>query len=292
MNKTLKNPIVYILFLLPTILLYCLFMGMPVIQAFYYGFTDWDGLNPPIFNGIENFREAFTDSDFWLSVLNNIYFILFSIVIQLPIIIFLSLLISQVKRFKAFYKTAVFIPSILSTAVIGILWGFIYEPDSGLLNQFLALFGVEKIYWLSDKSTAMISILITNAWQWTGFYVVLILAAILGIPKDLLEQAEIDGATNWNKSTRIIIPLIRPIIIVVMLLSIAGAMKALDIVWVMTEGGPFGTTDVMATYMIKEAFREYQYGYGNAIAILIFIFTLVITGLFQWSTKNNERIEY
>ncbi|MFS1512166.1 carbohydrate ABC transporter permease [Chengkuizengella sp. SCS-71B] len=292
MNKTLRNPLVYILLLLPTVLLYCLFMGMPVIQAFYYGFTDWDGLNPPTFNGIENFQEAFSDSDFWLSVLNNVYFILFSMVIQLPIIIFLALLISQIKRFKAFYKTAVFIPSILSTAVIGILWGFIYEPDSGLLNQFLGLFGVEKIYWLSDKSTAMISILITNAWQWTGFYIVLILAAILGIPKDLLEQAEIDGATNWNKSTRIIIPLIRPIIIVVMLLSIAGAMKALDIVWVMTEGGPFGTTDVMATYMIKEAFREYQYGYGNAISILIFIFTLVITGLFQWITKNKERIEY
>ncbi|MDP5275661.1 carbohydrate ABC transporter permease [Chengkuizengella axinellae] len=292
MNKTLKNPLVYILFLLPTILLYCLFMGVPVIQAFYYGFTDWDGLNPHIFNGLENFKEAFSDSDFWFSLLNNVYFIYFSIVIQLPIILFLALLISQVKRFKAFYKTAVFIPSILSTAVIGILWGFIYEPDSGLLNQFLALFGVEKIYWLSDKNTAMISILITNAWQWTGFYIVLILAAILGIPKDLLEQAEIDGATTWKKSTQIIIPLINPIIIVVMLLSIAGAMKALDIVWVMTEGGPFGTTDVMATYMIKEAFREYQYGYGNAIAVLIFIFTLLITGIFQWITKNKERIEY
>ncbi|NDI34183.1 carbohydrate ABC transporter permease [Chengkuizengella sediminis] len=292
MNKTFKNPLVYILFLLPTILFYFIFMGVPVFQAFYYGFTDWDGLNPPVFNGIENFKEAFGDSDFWLSVLNNVYFILFSVVVQLPIILVLALLISNVKRLKGFYKTAVFVPSILSTAVIGILWGFIYEPDSGLLNQFLAIFGIEKIYWLSDKSTAMISILITNAWQWTGFYVVLMLAAILGIPKDLLEQAEIDGATNWQKSTKIIIPLIRPIIIVVMLLSIAGAMKALDIVWVMTEGGPFGTTDVMATYMIKEAFREYQYGYGNAISVLIFIFTLVITGLFQWITKNNERIEY
>jgi len=202
-------------------------------------------------------------------------------------------LIANVKKLKGLYKTAVFMPAIMSTAVIGILWGFIYEPNIGLINKIIGLFGIEPIFWLSDEKFAMLSILITNAWQWTGFYIVMVLAAILAIPGELDEAAKIDGATGVQRALRITLPLIMPIISVVIMLSIAGAMKAADIVIVMTKGGPAGSTEVMATYMIKYAITNFKYGYGNTIAVLIFMFTLLITAFYQLVVaRRNERIEY
>lgn len=294
MNKTLRNPMVYISFIIPSIVLYFLFFIYPMLTSVYYGFTNWDGLNEPKFIGFDNFVKVFNDADFLSAILNNIYFILFSVFIQVPLIIFFALLISSVKKLQRLYKTTVFLPSILSTSVIGILWGFIYEPDMGLLNRFLGLFGIEPIYWLSESSTAFISILITNAWQWMGFYIVLILAAILAIPKELNEAAAIDGATGFQQATKITVPLIMPIISVVVMLSIAGAMRVVDIVLIMTKGGPAGATDVMASYMVTRAFNYGEYGYGTTIAIVIFVFSLVLTALYQilFNRKTNERIEY
>lgn len=266
----------------------------PILNSIYYSFTSWNGVSEnPKFIGFKNYIKAFGDERFWESALNNGWFILFSCGIQVPLIVLFSLLIANVKRLKGLYKTAVFLPSIMSTAVIGILWGFIYEPNIGLLNQILGLLGIEPIYWLSDEKYAMFSILLTNAWQWTGFYIIMVLAAILAIPRDLDEAAEIDGANRLQRALSITLPLIKPIISVVIMLSIAGAMKAADIVIVMTKGGPAGSTDVLATYMIKYAITNFKYGYGNTIAVLIFVFTLILTALYQvMIARRSERIEY
>lgn len=294
MNKSLKNPWVYSMFILPALILFIMFFIYPIFNSIYYSFTSWNGVSEnPKFIGFENYTKALGDERFWESALNNGWFILFSCGIQVPLIVFFSLLIANVKRLKGLYKTAVFLPSIMSTAVIGILWGFIYEPNIGLLNQILGLFGIEPIYWLSDEKYAMFSILLTNAWQWTGFYIIMVLAAILAIPRDLDEAAEIDGANRLQRALSITLPLIKPIISVVIMLSIAGAMKAADIVIVMTKGGPAGSTDVLATYMIKYAITNFKYGYGNTIAVLIFVFTLILTALYQVIiARRSERIEY
>jgi raffinose/stachyose/melibiose transport system permease protein len=294
MNKALRNPLVFILFVIPALVLFFVFFIYPIFSSIYYSFTSWNGVSDTVkYTGLANFRKALGDDRFWVSVKNNGWFILFSVFIQVPLIVFFSLLIANVKKLKGLYKTAVFMPSIMSTAVIGILWGFIYEPNIGLFNKLLGLFGVEPIYWLSDERFAMLSILITNAWQWTGFYIVMVLAAILSIPGELDEAAAIDGATGFQRATRITLPLIVPIISVVIMLSIAGAMKAADIVIVMTKGGPAGSTEVMATYMIKYAITNFKYGYGNTIAVLIFVFTLIVTALYQLLfNRRSERIEY
>ncbi|CQR57118.1 sugar ABC transporter permease [Paenibacillus sonchi] len=294
MNKSLRNPLVFTLFILPALLLFLIFFIYPIFSSLYYSLTSWNGVSDTVkFTGLSNFEKAFGDDRFWVSVKNNGWFILFSVFIQVPLIVLFSLLIANVKKLKGLYKTAVFMPSIMSTAVIGILWGFIYEPNIGLFNKVLGIVGIEPVYWLSDERFAMLSILITNAWQWTGFYIVMVLAAILSIPGELDEAAAIDGASRFQRATRITLPLIVPIISVVIMLSIAGAMKAADIVIVMTKGGPAGSTEVMATYMIKYAITNFKYGYGNAIAVLIFIFTLVVTVLYQLLfARRNERIEY
>ncbi|WP_379161854.1 carbohydrate ABC transporter permease [Paenibacillus sp. sgz5001063] len=294
MNKSLRNPLVFTLFILPALILFLMFFIYPIFSSLYYSMTSWNGVSDTVkYTGISNFKKALGDDRFWVSVKNNGWFILFSVFIQVPLIILFSLLIANVKRLKGLYKTAVFLPSIMSTAVIGILWGFIYEPNIGLFNKLLGVVHIEPVYWLSDERFAMLSILITNAWQWTGFYIVMVLAAILSIPRELDEAAAIDGATGFQRATRITLPLIVPIISVVIMLSIAGAMKAADIVIVMTKGGPAGSTEVMATYMIKYAITNFKYGYGNTIAILIFMFTLVVTALYQLLfARRNERIEY
>ncbi|WIV18079.1 sugar ABC transporter permease [Paenibacillus polygoni] len=294
MNKSLRNPLVYILFIFPALLLFFMFFIYPIFSSIYYSFTSWNGVSAnPKFIGFSNYLKALEDERFWESAKNNGWFIVFSCFIQVPLIIFFSLLIANVKKLKGLYKTAVFLPSIMSTAVIGILWGFIYEPNIGLLNKLLGLIGIEPLYWLSDEKYAMFSILLTNAWQWTGFYIIMVLAAILSIPRDLDEAAEIDGATRLQRALSITLPLIKPIISVVIMLSIAGAMKAADIVIVMTKGGPAGSTDVLATYMIKYAITNFKYGYGNTIAVLIFIFTLILTALYQlFIARRSERIEY
>lgn len=294
MNKALRSPILYLLFILPCLILFFMFFLYPIFSAVKYSFTNWNGVSEaPKYIGFDNFTKALTEERFWGAARNNGFFILFSVCIQVPLIVFFSLLIANVKKFKGLYKTAVFLPSIMSTAVIGILWGFIYEPNIGLLNKVIGVFGIEPLYWLSDERYAMISILITNAWQWTGFYIVMVLAAILSIPRELDEAAAIDGASGIQRAFSITLPLIKPIISVVVMLSMAGAMKAADIVIVMTKGGPAGSTDVLATYMIKYAITNFKYGYGNTIAVLIFVFTLILTAVYQLIVaRRTERIEY
>ncbi|WP_027091247.1 carbohydrate ABC transporter permease [Cohnella thermotolerans] len=293
MKTTLRNPYVYLLFVLPTIALYFLFFIYPMLTSVYYGFTNWNGLDTKDFVGFDNFVNAFKDADFRNSIVNNLYILLFSCCVQVPLIVVFSLLISSVKRFQGFYKTTVFMPSILSTSVIGILWGYIYDPDVGLINSILQAFGLEPIYFLADMKWALVSILITNAWQWMGFYIVLILAAILAIPKDIDEAAMIDGATGVQRAWYLTVPLIKPIINVVIMLSIAGALRVVDIVLVMTGGGPAGATDVMASYMVNKAIKYGDYGYGTALSIIIFAFALVLTALYQiLIVRRQEKVEY
>ncbi|MFC5471700.1 carbohydrate ABC transporter permease [Cohnella suwonensis] len=292
MKNTLKNPAVYLMFVIPTIAHYGLFFLYPMFSSVFYAFTDWDGLNPAKFIGFDNFTKAFSDDQFHVAIWNNMYFLLFSVILQVPVIIVCALLISNVKRFAGLYKTTVFVPSILSTSVIGILWGFIYDPDIGPIAAFLKFFGMEPIYWLAESKWAMKAILITNAWQWVGFYIVLILAAILAIPKDIDEAAAIDGATAPQRAWYLTLPLIKPIISVVVMLSIAGAMRVVDVVLVMTNGGPAGSTEVMASIMVNKAIKYGEYGYGMALAIIIFAFALVLTAIYQLTLGKSERVEY
>lgn len=292
MRDTLKNPYIYTLMIFPAIALYSLFFIYPMLTSFYYGVTDWNGLNEPRFVGLGNFSAALADAGFRNAIRNNLIFIAVSVFVQIPLIVVFALLISSVKRFKRFYKTTVFLPAILSTSVIGILWGFMYNPEVGIVNHAVRLLGFDTIYWLADPKWALPAILIVNAWQWMGFFIVLILAAILGIPQEIEDAAKIDGAGGLQRAIRVTVPLIMPVISVVIMLSIAGAMKVVDIVLVMTGGGPAGATEVMASYMVTKAINYGEYGYGTALAILIFAMALLLTALYQLLfARRLERME-
>jgi raffinose/stachyose/melibiose transport system permease protein len=291
MNKVLRNPHAYLLFVVPAMALYITFYLLPLFSSLRYSVTSWNGINEATFNGIDNFLRAFEDPKFWIALKNNLYFVLFSLFVQIPVIVSFAILVSGVKRGLNFYKVAVFLPSILSTAAVAIIWQFVYQPDAGLLNQIFRSVGL-KAYttaWLGNEHTAFWSILMTNAWQWTGFYIVLLLAAIFAVSKEVLEAATIDGAAGLRKAWLITIPLIRPVIVVVMLLSITGAMKALDIVLIMTNGGPYGSTEVMGTYMYKQAYRGSDFGYANTVAIIIFFFTAILSLIFHLISRQTKK---
>ncbi|MCM3633901.1 carbohydrate ABC transporter permease [Paenibacillus camelliae] len=282
MKQTLRNPWIYLIMVVPTLVLYCLFFIYPMVTSSFYAFTDWNGLSQYKFIGFDNFIAIFRDSDFIHAIGNNMLFIAFAVVVQVPLIIFFAILIANVRRLQRLYKTMVFIPSILSTSVIGILWGFVLHPNIGPVNKLLSLFGVDTIYWLADSAWALPAVLVVNAWQWMGFYIVLVLAAILALPKEMNEAAEIDGASGIQRAWYLTVPLIKPIISVVVMLSIAGAMRVVDIVLVMTQGGPVGATEVMASYLVNEAMGvNPNYGLGTSISLVIFAFALLLTAIYQ-----------
>lgn len=294
MNKVQRNALAYFLFVVPALLLYIIIFLVPLFKSLQYSVTSWNGINEPIFKGLDNFIKAINDGQFWIAFRNNIIFVFFSVFIQIPVIVFVAILIGSVKRLLNLYKITVYLPSILSTASVAVIWQFIYSPDAGLVNQVLKSIGLESLIriWLGDKTTALFSILVTNGWQWTGFYIILTVAAIFAIPREIHEAGLIDGADGWRKAWYLTVPLIRPVIVVVLLLSITGAMKALDIVLIMTNGGPFGSSDVMATYMYKQAYSYNDYGYANAIAIIIAVFTAILALIFQWINKKTEEVDY
>lgn len=294
MNKILRNHLAFVVFVVPALILYILFFIVPLINSLRYSITSWNGVTEPLFNGVDNFIKAFKDDDFWVAFRNNIYFLLFSVFIQVPVIVVISVLISNVKRLHNFYKITVFLPTILSTAAIGVIWKFMYSPDAGMINQFLRTIGLESWtkVWLGDEKFAMPAILATNGWQWTGFYIVLVLAGIFAIPKEIIEAGEIDGAVGWRKATLLTLPLIRPVVIVTMFLSITGSMKALDIVMIMTNGGPFGSSEVMATYMYKQAYSMSDFGYANAISIIITVFTAILSLIYHLISTRTKEADY
>ncbi|WP_127532578.1 carbohydrate ABC transporter permease [Paenibacillus kobensis] len=294
MNKALRNPWIYAAFIAPTLALYLLFFLYPVVQSLYYGFYQWDGITDKIYIGFDNFTRLLHDKVFIKSFWNNMYFLVFSLVINIPLVVLISILISKVNRLRSFYKSAVFVPVVISTSTVAILFGVLYNYESGMINQVLRSIGLDSWAqeWLSDPKLAMLSILIANAWQNIGFFIVLCLAAILNIPREIVEAANIDGATSWRETRLITLPLIRPVMFVMLLLSVSGTMKVLDIVQIMTNGGPFQSTEVMSTYMLKVGFRSMELGYGSAIGVAMFIIILVMTGILQLISRRREEVQY
>lgn len=290
MNKPLKNPITYLVFIIPTLVLYAVFFVYPVIVSFYYGFFGWDGITDKVFVGLDNFTRLWEDEVFRKALVNNFYFMAFSLIVNIPLVFLISIMISKVRRMRDFYKSAVFVPVVISTATVAILFGVLYNYDSGLINQFIRLVAPEEWAqeWLSNPKLALLSILVANAWQNIGFFIVLCLAAILNIPREIVEAAKIDGVNGWQETWTITLPLIRPVLFVMLLLSVSGTMKVLDIVQIMTNGGPFQSTEVMSTYMLKVGFRSMELGYGSAIGVAMFIIILVLTGILQRITKREE----
>lgn len=263
----------YVFFgLLPAVLLYLIFVIYPIIRSFFYGFYDWNGLSEPVYIGLQNFKEIIMDPIFWLAFKNNILIVLASVFGQVPLGLILAVILNRQLRGAGFFRTLFFIPMILSTVVVGLLWAMMLNSQVGIVNIVLTKIGMTGLVqdWLGDPKLTMFTLCAVIIWQCTGFYMVIFLAALQNIPRDIMEAAAIDGANEVQILLRITLPILWSTVMTSVVLCIAGSMRSFDLVYVMTQGGPAHASELMATYMYNKTFSVYKYGYGSAISLMIF----------------------
>lgn len=283
MKKVFSNKVAILVFMLPAIFFFLLIIAVPVVMSAGYSLTEWNGFGEMTFVGLDNFKNLFINNvdGFPKAVVNSILFLIVSVFVQIPISLFFAVTLANKVRGEKFFRTVYFIPVVMSTAVIGQLWMKIYHPDYGILNVFLEKIGLESWThtWLAENSTVLIAVFIPILWQYVGYHMLLLYAAIKNISPDIMESAQIDGATRWQITRKITIPLILPMMEVSLIFSVTGALKVFDLIYILTNGGPAGASEVPSTLMVRTIFKSYQYGYGSAMAIFIIIECLIATAL-------------
>ncbi|PZD95267.1 sugar ABC transporter permease [Paenibacillus sambharensis] len=289
MNSVFSNKTAIAIFVLPTLLIFCAIVLIPIVVSSYYSVLDWNGIGKGTFIGLDNFTEMFTDSRALNAIKNSLLFAGASIFIQLPFSLLLALILASTVKGEGFYRTVYFIPVLISTVVIAQLWSKIYNADYGLLNTLLVNMGLSNLAqdWLGQKQTALIASFIPILWQYVGYHMLLMYAGAKSISQDIFEAAKIDGASRIRTALSITIPLMKPILKVCLVFSVIGAFKVFDLIYVLTGGGPFFTTEVPSTLMYTTIFDTYRYGYGSAISVFIILECLVFTLLINKLIKTD-----
>ncbi|MBP2705546.1 sugar ABC transporter permease [Microbispora sp. RL4-1S] len=243
----------------------------------YTSFFKWNGLGglPTEFLGLGNFERLFGDPVFQGDLWHGAVLIALSLVVQLPIALGLALLLNQKLRGRAFYRLLFFAPYVLSEAITGVLFMMILEPESGLANQILQVVGLGGLDWFADQSTVLLSLFLVMLWKYFGFHMILYIAGRQGIPNELIEAAQIDGATGWKVFRHVTLPLLGPTIRISVFLSVIGAIQLFDLVWIITDGGPTHSSETMAVTMVQFGFKRFQVGYASAISVVMFLISLV-----------------
>ncbi|MGW9125323.1 carbohydrate ABC transporter permease [Paenibacillus chitinolyticus] len=292
MTSSSRRTNFIVLGLLPALLIYSVFVIIPIFWSAYYGFFDWKGIGEAKFNGFDNYVEALKDPIFWLALKNNLIVVAASVFGQVPIALVLALVLRKSNFFQRFIRSAVFMPMVLSSVVVGIIWSYIYHPQIGILNFLLDAVGLEswKKAWLSDKSVSMLALTVPIIWNYIGPYLIMFIAALQNIPSDIDDAAMIDGATGSRKLFSVTLPMIWDTVKVTIVLCISGSLKAFDLIYVMTGGGPAHSTELLASYMYNNTFSVYRFGYGSAISTLIIIISLVLIVGSQRLMRRNQAV--
>ncbi|MGP4040844.1 carbohydrate ABC transporter permease [Gracilibacillus sp. D59] len=267
-------------FIAPAFIIYGVYVIYSIFMTFYYSMFNWTGIDANMdFLGLENYVRLFQDGVFWTSIQNNFLLVIASLLTQLPVGLIMALLLFSPIKGMRLFRSVYFMPFLMSTVAIGILFIFIYEGNYGLLNAILGAIGLESLQtaWIGKESTAIWAVIATVCWQFAPFYMILFRATIVGIPEELYEAADIDGASGWQRFKNITLPLLMPIIITSAILSVIGSLKYFDLIYVMTGGGPNNSTELMATYMYKQTFTNFNMGYGSSISFSMFIIAFIVT---------------
>lgn len=279
-------------FLAPALAVYAVFLIYPIVQSGVLSFSSWAGPGRPSTPvGADNFRELLTDPVFWRALANTSALLFTSVFIQLPIALGLALIVTSARRGRRFWRGVYFIPTLMSTVAVAILWRFIYNPEFGIINWFLRTIGLDGLAqgWLGQTTTALPAVIVANTWQWAPFYMIIYVAAIVGLDSDIYEAASMDGAGPLQQFWHITLPLLRPVLITTSILSLAGAIKAFDLIYIMTGGGPSYATELLATYMFRQGFTNYRLGYASAVAMVMFLITFVLTVVVLVQSNRRQR---
>jgi raffinose/stachyose/melibiose transport system permease protein len=266
----------------------------PIFATFGLSLTDWDGFSTPSFVGFENFTRAFDDKIYMSSFLHAGIYISLTLVLEVALGLLLAGLVSA-KRNTTFYRVAFFTPVMLPLVVISVLWSFILNPDLGILNRLLGEFGLEswQRIWLGEQATALLSLSVISGWIYAGFYMAIFYAGFQRIPSTIIESARLDGATEWQLLRRIKIPMVKNLTEVAVLLCFTGGIQMFDLVYVLTNGGPYDTTQMPTTYLVRVVFRDQQMGYGSSLAVILTVVVVTVGLIYsKVRTKDDAVVEY
>lgn len=289
MEKVRRNKLAILVFILPAAILFFGIIIIPIFMSGYYSLLDWDGITAGTFVGFDNYIELFTSDTvgFAPTVKNAFLFAGLSVFIQLPLALLLALTLSKGIKGERFFVAVFFVPVLLSTTVIGQLWTKIYNPQYGIVNTFLRTIGMDEMCktWLGEQKYALGACFIPMLWQYVGYHMLLMYAGIKSISTDLREAAKIDGATDWQLNFHIIIPLLKPVLRMCIIFAVTGSLKAFDLIYVLTGGGPAHASEVPSTLMINMIFDRSRYGFGSSVAMFIiflcFFFAMLIKKCFK-----------
>lgn len=270
---------VNLLFIAPAMLLFGVFVLVPVLSAFAFAFTHWDGFTAPRWAGLANFQRAFADAIHLVSYVHVVLYILGTLVFEVTVGLIAAVLLNSDRKGFALMRGFFFSPVVLSMSAAGVLWAFVLDYRSGLVNAVLRALGAGDLAqpWLSQPATALLAIVIVSGWKYSGFYMVIFFAALRRIPRNLYEAAMLDGAGPFRRFFSITLPLLRQNILVAVLLAITGGFAGFDLFFTMTNGGPFNATEVPATWIMKQAFDQGQLSYGIALTVVLAVVVMLIS---------------
>ncbi|MFI7616701.1 carbohydrate ABC transporter permease [Nonomuraea terrae] len=270
------------LFLLPAIVLFLMLVVAPMVVAAYSSLFRWNGFGglPTDFIGLDNFTRLFSSEIFVQDMWHLVVLVALSIFVQLPFSLAVAMLLHQRMRGRAIYRMVFFAPYVLSEVITGVLFSLILSPGSGMANQVLSVFGWES-EWLADTDTVLPSLFLVMTWKYFGFHMMIYLAGRQNIPDELVEAAQIDGATGWKTFRYVTLPLLGPTIRISVFLSVIYTIQLFDLVWILTGGGPSHASETMAVTMMDWGFKRSQVGYASAISVVMFVLSLVFALFYQ-----------
>jgi raffinose/stachyose/melibiose transport system permease protein len=271
-----RRSLIPYLWILPALLLYGVFKLYPLVNGLQLATLRWDGIDEPVYVGLTNFQRILQDQTMFLALRNNLLYAAGTVTGKIILSLFLALVLNQAIRGRLIYRTGLFLPVVMSFVVIGILWSWMYNPQFGLINNALKALGLGGQQWLGDTNLALPSLMVVDIWKWYGFHMVIFLAGLQSIPAELYESARIDGANRWQQFLNVTLPLLQPVMVINVLLSLAGALNVFDIPYVMTEGGPANSTLVMALHIYLRGFKFNKFGYSAALGYVLFAIVTVV----------------
>jgi raffinose/stachyose/melibiose transport system permease protein len=266
-----------LLFLPPALLIFTLFVTWPVVEAAYYSFFNWNGYGAPSkWIGLENFLRVLNDPIFYNALFNNLLIVLVSALIQVPLALALALLISDKSRSSVVFRAIFFLPYILGEVVAGLIWRYIYDGNYGVIAVVYRWFGKDAPEVLSTQGWATAALLVVIVWKYFGFHMALFVAGRQGVGDDVLEAAKIDGATRWESTWNIILPMMRPVVVLSLFFSILGSLQAFAIIIALTDGGPSNSTHSAVSYLYNFGIKRMRVGFGSAIGVTLFIICVLV----------------
>lgn len=277
-----------LIFLPPALLLFTIFVVLPIGEAAWYSGFNWNGFGRPTrWIGLDNYHFVFDSRGFGTAFRNNLLIIAVSLVIQLPLALALALILAERFRGSVALRMLFFLPYVLAEVATGLIFSFIYDGNYGLLASIYRAFGAEAPHLLASTQTSMLAILIVVVWKYFGFHMMLFIAALQGMDKNLIEAARIDGASRWQVLRHVVIPLLYPAIRLSVFFAVVGSLQLFDLVMPLTRGGPADSSNTMVSFLYNHGISRMRVGYGSAIGVILFVICVTFAFTYKrWFMRN------